>query len=372
MDTQQEKLMTSRAFSLFLPVGALMLFGCDGGQPVEPTPIAVPSLAKGGPNTASGFATLAKLPPIKGGGHGEAYAVDQAGSVIAGYSWDREGRMNPVTWTLQNGAWTVTPRPYPATATSAVVRAINDQGDLGGNDFPGSNPHPVLWAAGGGFSVLGCGDTGEVRAMSSGGQTLAGRGGPSTPGIAALWHPNGCREDLPLLVAGGYSNAYAINGDATVVGGSASLEAGNSVPVRWTRSNGAWQVEQLDSRPGAVTGSNPAGDLAGFVQVSCASASSCNRGIIWYAGGGSRELPTLGGGSTSPRAINAAREVVGLSSLSNGNGTAFIWSETAGMRQLPVSGGAWAFAISAARTDGTRLVAGAGGQPFSALVWVVR
>ena len=42
------------------------------------------------------------------------------------------------------------------------------------------------------------------------------------------------------------------------------------------------------------------------------------------------------------------------------------------MRQLPVTDGAWAFAISGVRADGTRLVVGAGGKPFSALVWVVR
>src|SRR5688572_5082067 len=134
--------MQSRALSLFVAVAALLLFGCDGGQPSEPSPLAVPSLAKGGPPPSTGFATLALLPPIKGGAHGEAYAVDQAGSVIAGYSWDREGRMNPVTWTLQTGVWTTTRRPYPATATSAVARAVNDQGDLAGNDFPASSPHP--------------------------------------------------------------------------------------------------------------------------------------------------------------------------------------------------------------------------------------
>ena len=83
-------------------------------------------------------------------------------------------------------------------------------------------------------------------------------------------------------------------------------------------------------------------------------------------------LPTLGGGSTAARAINSAREVVGLSTLWNGNGVPFIWSETLGIRQLPLSYGGWAFTISDVRADGTRLVAGAGGRPFSAQVWVVR
>lgn len=94
--------------------------------------------------------------------------------------------------------------------------------------------------------------------------------------------------------------------------------------------------------------------------------------MIWYNDGGSRVLGSLGGESTAPRAINAAREVVGLSMISNGTGVPFIWSEALGMRQLPNKGGGWAFAVSDVRPDGTRIVVGAGGRPFAPLVWVVR
>jgi len=362
---------TTRLFSL--PISAMVLLGCDTRQPLEPSRVPVmPTLAKGAPNTGSQFAMLAQLPPIKGGSHGEAYAVDRTGAIIAGYSWDRAGRMNPVTWKLQNGAWTVAALPYAASATSAVARAVNDQGDVAGNDWPASSPHTVLWPATGGFSVLGCGDLGEGRAITAGNQVVVGVARGVSPTTAAIWRPGSCREDLPLLVAGGSASASAVNGDATIVGGSAVSATNVSVPIRWRRSAGAWQIEPLDTRAGAVSGANAAGDLVGYVQVPCASASSCNRGIVWYAGGGSRELGTLGGESTSPRAINAAGEVVGLSTLPNGDGTAFFWSATLGMRQLPVTDGAWAFGVSGVRSDGTRLVVGAGGRPFSALVWVVR
>jgi uncharacterized membrane protein len=362
--------MRSHSFPFILSLAAATLLGCDTGQPLEPAHVpGAASMAKGGPPTGSQFATLSNLPVLKGGGPGEAYAVNQAGSLIAGYSWDRAGRMIPVTWTLQSGAWTLTALPYAASASSAVARAVNDQGDVAGNDWPASSPHPVLWPSTGGFTVLGCGDLGQAYAISSGGQTLAG----STPaGTAALWRPGGCSENLPPLVAGGGASATAINGTATIVGGTAGLAAGTSVPVRWRQAAGAWQIEQLDERSGRVSGANAAGDLVGYVQIPCSSASQCQRGIIWYAAGGSRELGTLGGETTAPRAINAAGEVVGLSTLPNGNGVPFFWSEAAGMRQLPVTDGAWAFAISGVRPDGTRLVAGAGGRPSSALVWLVR
>jgi hypothetical protein len=167
-------------------------------------------------------------------------------------------------------------------------------------------------------------------------------------------------------VLGASGVAYAVNGDGTIVGGNSAGK-----PVRWTRINGAWQVQQLDSRQGNVMGANTAGDLTGYAIVPC-SAEQCSQGYVWFVGGGSQALPTLGGQTTAPRSINSTREVVGLSTLANGSGVPFIWSETLGIRQLPASNGGWAFAVSDVRADGTRLVAGAGGKPFSAQAWVVR
>ena len=368
--------MRSRGLAFILAIAAAPLVGCDTRQPLEPARVpGAASMAKGGPPAGSQFATLTQLPAIKGANNAGANAVNQAGSIIAGYSWDRTGRMIPTTWTLQNGAWTLTALPYAASASSAIARAVNDQGDVAGNDFPGNTPHPVLWPSTGGFNVLGCGDLGDVYGMSAGGQILVGNGRGVAPGTgrASVWQPGSCREDLPPVFAGGGTSARAINGDATIVGGSAAPALNTAaVPVRWRRSGGAWQVEQLDTRPGTVHGANSAGDLVGIVQIPCTSASQCHRGTIWYAAGGSRELGTLGGESTSPRAINAAGEVVGLSTLTNGTGTAFFWSETLGMRQLPVTGDAWAYGVSAVRSDGTRLVVGTGGSRSGGLVWVVR
>lgn len=351
---------------LTLSASAGLLLGCESPRPFEPS--ASPELARR--PQPGGFATLTKLPALSRGVHGEAYAVQQSGGIIAGYSWHRDGRMIPVTWTLQNGAWTITSLAYPATATSARAKAVNDRGDVSGNDWPGSTPHAVLWPSSGGFEVLGCNnELGEVHGMSAGGQTLVGF---APGGIAAVWEPGRCRVNLPALPGAAGARAEAVNGDGSVVAGSANSGA-YSVPARWRRENGMWTIEALDTRQGAVRGANSAGDLVGYVNVPCASVTTgCNRGMIWYAAGGTRELPTLGGSHTTPVGINAAREVVGLSSLANQDGTAFFWSETMGMRQLPVSGGAWAFAVSGVRADGTRLVVGAGGDSFGALVWVVR
>ena len=193
----------------------------------------------------------------------------------------------------------------------------------------------------------------------------------TSPGLAAVWEPGQCRVNLPPLVAGRSAGADAVNGDGSIVGGSA--DAGSFfVPVRWARAGDAWTITALDSRQGSVRGANSAGDLVGYVKVPCALPEGCNLGMIWYAAGGTRALPTLGGSHTTPVGINSSGEVVGFFTLASEDGTAFFWSETMGIRQLPITGGGWAFAVSGVRADGTRLVVGAGGTRFGALVWVVR
>ncbi|HZI29561.1 MAG TPA: hypothetical protein VFD64_15435 [Gemmatimonadaceae bacterium] len=348
----------------FAPVFAAMLSavvlpGCSE-TPIEvANTLDAPSLAKGGPGGGgTEFATRTALPALQKGVHGEAYAISRAGGLIGGYSWDQQGYMHPVTWSLQNGTWKITAYPWDASATSAIIRGVDDQGNKAGNFWPGSAPRPVLWNAAGAYTVLGCGELGEAHAISAVAQVAVGRSGPS----ATVWSTGQCAELLPPLTPGAASAAYAVNSDGMIAGGSSA-----GLPVRWRRVDGTWQVEQLDSRSGAVRGSNSAGDLVGYVQDEC-----CTTGVIWFVDGSSRTLPTLGGVSTSPRAINSAREVVGLSTRSNGSGWPFIWSETLGMRELPVSDGAWAFALSDPRGDGTRVVVGAGGRPFAAQVWVVR
>lgn len=258
-------------------VAAGLLAACDNPRSLEPARgPGAPQAQRGGIKNANTFATLTTLPALSRGVYTEAYAVDRAGSVIAGYSRDRTDRMNPVTWTQQNGAWTITALPYPASATSAVARSVNDAGDVAGNDFPASTPHALLWPVTGGYEVLGCGELGEVFGMSAGGRVVVGVHRHVAPAVAALWQPGNCREDLLPLFPGGSASALAVNGDGTIVGGSARPDAQSNflVPVRWKRIAGAWQIDQLDSRAGTVFGANAAGDLVGTVSVSCASAGS--------------------------------------------------------------------------------------------------
>jgi uncharacterized membrane protein len=213
-----------------------------------------------------------------------------------------------------------------------------------------------------------------VYGISASAQVVVGVHG--SPG--AVWQPGGtCREDLPLLVAGGAAQAFAVNADGTMVGGDAS-----GVPVRWKKVAEQWSIEQLDTRSGQVFGANATGDLAGYVEIPCGTDAVCQHAFIWYVTGGSLELGTLGGADSWARDINASGEVVGnasgevvgVSTSRRGLNTAFFWSPDpgVGMVQLPFTGrSAAANAISDVRPDGTRLAVGRNSRG-AAVVWVIR
>jgi uncharacterized membrane protein len=352
-----------------------LLLGCqDPDNPVAPASGEI------APAKASGFAKLIVLPTLSGR-TSEALAVNAAGTVVVGYSWERgsTGTIRAVKWTLGgDGSWTIVTLPHAAAATGAIARGVDNKGDGAGNDFPGPTSDAVLWPSTGGFNVLSCaGEAGaaSVYGISADGQTVVGGRTGIEPATAAVWRPGGCKEDLPPLVTGAWSRAHAANGEGTIVGGTAALtSSGDGFPARWTWLGGQWQVEQLDQRPGVAFGANGTGDLAGLVRVSCSLGGGCQRAIIWYTNGGSRELGTLGGNDSWARDINAAGEVVGVSTSPQGN-TGYFWSESTGMLQLPFKTGCCtaANAVSDARPDGTRLVAGIDlNNTGRAVVWVVQ
>ena len=339
----------------------LLLAGCDGDRPLASSP-DVGDLARASAGQ-SAIATLTRLPSL--GGNSEALAVNDAGTVIAGHSFDRAGALYAVRWTLRSGAWVIGALPYPGSA-----RATGVDGQGGAAGYAASYPRRALrWPAAGGSTLLDCtSDPGESTAsgISTDGQVVVGAGA----GVATVWRPGGCRESLPALGEGGYASAAAVNGGGTVVGGSAS-SSDASVPVRWREIEGQWLIERLDGRPGRALGASGAGDLAGYVSDPCALAGGCNRALVWYAAGGSLDLgAVLGAERSVAYDINARGEVVGVST-SNGRSSAFLWSASLGTQPLPVKGSdAAARAVSDARADGSRLVVGMAGT--QAAVWVVR
>jgi len=317
------------------------------------------------------IATATTLPSL--GGNSQALAIDDEGTTVVGSSFDRSDLLHAVTWTLQgDGSWKITDLGWPPDAVSSIARGINNNLDVAGNDFSPAASRPLLWPITGGITILSdcSGSAGRaiVYGLSANAQVAVG----ATLGVGgSVWSPAGC-ESLPPLPGGTSPSAFAVNGDGTIVGGASATQTAASVPVRWTHVAGQWQIEQLDSRSGLAVGANTVGDLAGSVTTACALPDGCSRAVIWYAAGGSRELGTLGGDQSWASDINSSGELVGGSTAPRVGNTAYFWSESRGMLQLPFKGRfAVANALSDVRPDGTRIVVGTDSRA-NAIVWVVR
>lgn len=94
------------------------------------------------------FADLGTL----GGGFSRAYQVNSAG-VIVGEASNEFGFIRPVVWV--NGAIRELPALDPTNAGFGVARAINERGDVVGNDSRSFTTRAALWPADGGVVDIG-------------------------------------------------------------------------------------------------------------------------------------------------------------------------------------------------------------------------
>ena len=358
--------LTLRCLALAAP--AVLVLGCGGDRSLAPSD--APSLAR--PAQAPAGVTLISLPSL--GSNSEARAVNDAGTVIVGHSFDRGGMLYAVKWTLVNGAWVIATLPYSGHAAYSA-RGVSDAGDAVGY-FASTPRRAVRWAAAGGIADLDC--AGEVGmslayAISADGAIAVGE----SNGRAVVWRPGPCRELLPSLpLSTGGGRARTVNGNGTIVGGSASLSTvDGAAPARWrgTGTAGEWQSELLDGRSGSALGANAPGDLAGYVVDPCTHPTiNCTHAVVWYANGTTLDLGTLGSDYNVANDINSAGEVVGYNASFRGSSSAYIWSASlGGVRLLPdKANDAQALAVSDLRADGTRVAVGEAGA--SPVVWVIR
>jgi probable HAF family extracellular repeat protein len=346
-------------------IGCVVTFPLIGLGPQPVGSAATMQRGKPPKGSTTELVTVSKLPSL--GSNAEAHGVNEAGTIVVGHSFDRAGLLYAVKWTMQNGSWVIAKLPYPGKAAQA--NGVDNDGDAVG--WVGSFPrYPAFWPDAGGYTPLGCAsEAGEAHAISADGEVVVGQSARH----AVAWPASApCTEYLQPLVSGVFAAATAVNADGSIIGGRAAREPqGASLAVRWTGPAGARLIEELDSRPGTVRGANSAGDLAGHVTIGCALEAGCQQASIWYAAGGSRHLQTLGGAHSWALDINAAGEVVGMSTSSQGVNTAFFWSLTTGMFPIPANKFSVANALSEVRSDGTRLVVGMDAQA-NAVVWLVR
>ena len=164
-------------------------------------------------------------------------------------------------------------------------------------------------------------------AINNRGEAVGFSSGPAGE-RAVRWTPDG--QPSALAAPGRASaRAYSINdrGDSVGVVGAASERR----PTFWAASGIATELPLLPGfGAGEASWLNARGDTVGYV----ASNAEQRRATLWPAGGAPVDLGTLPGDSTSQAfGINDAGAVVG-SSDGRAGAKAFLWSSTAGLRDL--------------------------------------
>jgi probable HAF family extracellular repeat protein len=329
--------------------------------------------------SADQHAALVILPAL-GSGFADARAINDAGTVIVGMSWDDAGQIHAVKWTQNsNGVWQIIVLPNGATN---VARTLNNLGDIAGHTEP-SPRSGLVWQSNGGMGSVGCGEAGgsQVVAMSANARVTVGSRLQVTPLAAAAWTVGGCRELLPPLTSGAFSVATAANGDGTQVAGRAGAQVSSTfdegLPVRWQRSGANWTITALDARAGVANAIRSNGDVVGAITGACGVFVNCQNVIIWSADGAIRELGSFGQERATPFDVNSVGELVGSHSSPAANSQPFIWSDALGPRTLPTLGrGGVAWSMSDVRPDGARYIVGViypnEGNVSPGVLWVVR
>jgi probable HAF family extracellular repeat protein len=205
--------------------------------------------------------------------------------------------------------------------------AISGDGIVVGVSFPeAGNNHAVRFADGKLRAINGDDKRASVAwAINADGQTTGNVFTPDQTSAAVIWH-DGETTTLPTL-GGENAQAYGINDDSIVVGGSNSAPGGVYQACRW--ENG--EVTALAGPEGTSLASaiNESGQIAG---------TASNHATLWD-GDQTIDLGTLGGTNSLGRAINDRSQVAGHSTTTadgqlGAAGThAFLW-ESGKMRDL--------------------------------------
>jgi hypothetical protein len=268
----------------------------------------------------------------------DAVGIDESGATISG----QDNHPAPAVWTTSSGAagpWTETVLPLPSGITLGGARAVASDANGKALFIAGSyrnhnwQNRPVVWtrtstgwqAA---FDSLPAGvPSGWAQSINAKGES-AGMDG-SAGAFALYWDSLG----TPSILSSNSATAWSINGDGTVVVGSAA-----GVAAMWTRTltngvYGPWSGDIFLDTPANSCSSPSSTAFAINAAGTVAVGRSCGQPVAWNISGttvtGRFLLGTIGppdaGTAFSVNNLPMPNAAGGASQTSSGFGTGVLW-----------------------------------------------
>jgi len=184
---------------------------------------------------------------------------------------------------------------------------------------------------------------------------------------AYRWTKSGGAQDLGTM-GGASASANGVSADGSVIVGTIGEGRYGERAVRWTQSGGVQDLGTMGGMSASANsisadGSVIVGAFEGHSNGGFFGISEFRHGFRWTESGGAQDLGDLGrGGNQLPSDISVSADgsvIVGVivGGISDTNGKfgwrAFRWTQSGGMQDLGIMGGAWVKGVSA---DGSVIV----------------
>jgi len=157
-----------------------------------------------------------------------------------------------------------------------------------------------------------------------------------------------------------FSVGQAINSFSDVAGYSYYDRSFNQLAVLWSHGT----VRDLGTLPGGsysqANGINDLGEVTGY-----SNGAGQPHAVLWNKQGVVQDLGALPGGYSQGLGINLQGEVIGFSNAANGNWFGFLWTQSTGMKALPMLPGANTASANGINDLGQIV----GGSGYYAVLW---